>query len=59
MKTRWTCESCGKTAVVNHHKHVDLWSVFVFIENNHALVSSGCEFDIYKVRVTVEEVPVA
>ncbi len=58
MKTRWTCESCGKTGVAQHHKRADFWSVFVFIKDNHKLISPDCEFNIYKVRVSIEEKPV-
>ncbi len=58
MKTRWTCESCGKTAVVQHHKRAGLWEVYVFIEDNHNLISPDCEFSMYNVRVSIEELPV-
>jgi transposase-like protein len=49
MATRWKCEKCGKTGMVEEEKSV--YSTLYLLEDSHAKVSPSCSFDMWKVKV--------
>ena len=56
MKTRWGCEWCGETGVVEHDKNEDVLSVFRRVRDSHKQISDWCEFDVDAVRVRIMEI---
>ena len=51
MITKFECEKCGAIGTVPHAPDVGVCELLVKIHELHALLSMGCEFDAWKVRV--------
>lgn len=51
-QTEWNCETCGKSG---HFDNIGLdgWAGFQKVKEEHAKVSPNCQWDAFKIRVTL------
>jgi hypothetical protein len=50
-KTRWDCEACGKSGVVETEKGIDVMGGIRAVKDAHAKASPECRFDYNRVKV--------
>lgn len=53
--TRWTCEKCGRSAVVVYASDAGVYDVLDMLRDSHRATSPECAMDLGSVRV--ERVP--
>jgi len=50
--TRWRCEECGATGIVNHEQGAGVYTVLDLLKRSHAeTTDQWCSFDLGRVRV--------
>lgn len=51
-QTEWNCEKCGKSGHFSN-TNLDAWAGFQKVKEEHAKVSPKCDWDAFKVKVTL------
>lgn len=56
MQTRWLCEACNKTNVVEIEDGAGVYTAVYKIEDDHKQASPDCEQPIARIRIIVEDI---